>query len=208
MKSATAKIAALAMGLALAGFSARPQTDAGREWTDKNFAAAFDELFPVRHAEGDYIAVRAHRSGSNDLPEFAFILEDTQDSHAIHAVIHEAQGASLYEQLAALHAKDPAKSVEDWKPDLKVQSWTLSVAQCPAVAAQFKAFNNIQFVRPRDDDPVSEHPVLYEISESVAGGDSQVVEYIESRAIPRWANETRKALDSCIAAPPGSNKKD
>jgi hypothetical protein len=206
MRLTIAKAAALCLALALICWPSLPQTDSDRDWTDKHFPTALDELFPVRHADGDFIAVRAHQNGSYEVAEFSFVLEDTQDPHTIHATLREAQGASVYQQLLALHAKQPEKSYDDLKRDLKVQIWKLSAAQCPAVAAQFKAFENITFVRPHDDDPVDEHPILYEIGESVGGGDSQVVEFIESRAIPRWANATRKALDSCVASVPAADK--
>ena len=161
---------------------------------------ALDQFFPVEHAEGDFIAVRSHQEGLNGVPEYSFVLEDTQDAHALHATVHEAQGASLFDQLLALHAKDPAKSYADLKPELKVQEWKLSVAECPALTTQLTAYENIQFVRPRDNDEVGEHPILYEFHESVAGSDSEAVEYVESRAFPKWANATRKAIDACIAA--------
>ena len=193
------KIAALFLGLTLVCSPGFPQSDPDREWTDNHVLTAFEDFFPVRYAEGDFIAVRSHQSGSNEAPEFSFVLENTQDPRAIRATLHVAQGASLYRQLAALHAKDPAKAYADLKPELKVQSWTLSIAQCPAVLGQFSAFQHIQFIRPRDDDEVGENPVVYEISETVAGGSSQVIEYIPSRAIPRWAVETHKALLACAA---------
>jgi hypothetical protein len=182
-------------------------SDAGRAWVQKIFPLALDQLFPVEHAEGDFIAVRSHREGTNDVPEYSFVLEDTQDAHALQATIREAQGASLYDQLLALHAKDPSKSYDDLKPELKVQQWKLTVAECPALSAQLKAYENIQFVRPRDDDEVAEHPILYEFHESVGGTDSEAVEYVESRAFPQWANATRKAIDACIAAAPGTPAK-
>jgi hypothetical protein len=121
----------------------------------------------------------------------------------IHATLRESQGSSLYEQLAALHAKDPSKSYEELKPGLKVQTWNLAADQCPAITAQLKAFNNIQFVRPRDDDPIAEHPILYQFHESVDGGDSEVTEFVETRAFPKWANETHRALEACAAPAPG-----
>ena len=99
----------------------------------------------------------------------------------------------------------PSKSYADLKPQLKVQTWNLTAAGCPALFAQFTAFQNIQFVRPRDDDEVGENPILYEINETVGGGSSQVIEFIASRAIPRWANRTRKALLAC--APNGDGTK-
>ncbi|HKV05374.1 MAG TPA: hypothetical protein VJO53_09745 [Candidatus Acidoferrales bacterium] len=200
MKFSIAKAAALLAALALVSMAARPQSQEDRDWTDKHFPAAFDEFFPIKQGQGDFIAVRAHRSDENDLLEFSLVLENTQSTRAIEATLREAQGASLYRQLLALHAKDPARSYDELKPDLKIREWKLSVAQCPAVAAQFQAFNNIQFVRPRDDDPMEEHPILYQFHESVGGGDSEVVEFVESRAFPRWANDTHKALDSCAAA--------
>ena len=212
MKPCTAKLAALCLALALVCSADFSQGDAAREWTDKHFLTAFEEFFPTRTGEGDFIAVRARQNGSNEAPEFSFILENTQDPHAIRATLREAQGTSLYQQLAALHAKDPAKSYPDMKPDLKVQTWTFTAAQCPAVQAQYNAFENIQFVRPRDEDEVEENPIVYEINETVAGGSSQVIEFIPTRAIPRWAAATRQALRACATpgqegSSAGSNKK-
>jgi hypothetical protein len=184
-----------------------PPRDGDRAWVQKIFPLALDQFFPVEHAEGDFIAVRGHQEGLNEVPEFSFALEDTQDRHELHATVHEAEGASLFDQILALHAKDPSKSYADWKPELKVGDWKLSVAQCPALATQLTAYENIQFVRPRDDDAVAEHPILYEFHESVGGSDSEAVEYVESRAFPQWANATRKAIDSCIASAPATAAK-
>ena len=47
---------------------------------------------------------------------------------------------SLYQQLAALHAAQPSASYDELKRDIKVGAWTLSSADCPAVAAQLKAY--------------------------------------------------------------------
>ncbi|MGO9589233.1 MAG: hypothetical protein ACLP3K_04195 [Candidatus Acidiferrales bacterium] len=181
-------------------------SDADRAWVQKIFPVALDQFFPIEHAEGDFIAVRSHQEGLNGVPEYSFVLEDTQDAHALHATVHEAQGASLFDQLLALHAKNPSKSYVDLQPALKVQEWKFSVAECPALATQLTAYENIQFVRPRDDDAIAEHPILYEFHESVAGSDSEAVEYVESRAFPRWAVATRKAIEACIAATPSAAK--
>jgi len=198
-------LAILSLGLAALGHVSG-QNPPDRAWTDQHFLTAFEDFFPIRSGEGDFIAVRAHQNGSNEALEFSFIIENTQDPHAMSSTIREAQGASLYQQLQALHQQDPSKSYTDLKPKLKIQPWNLTVAECPAVLAQFTAFQNIQFVRPRDDDEVGENPILYEIHETVGGGSSQVIEFIASRAIPRWANQTRKALLAC-ASPNGDGAK-
>lgn len=196
--------AACALGVLTVAMPGRAQdnslSDSDRAWVDKNFPAALGELFPIEHAEGDFIAVRTHKEHLNDVPEFSIVLENTQDARLISGTLRESQQSSVYDQLAALHAKDPSKSFEDLKTGLKVGVWRFSAAQCPAVAAQFKAFENIQFVRPHDDDEPSDYPILYEFHESVGGGDSEVIEFMESRAFPKWANETRRALGSCIAS--------
>jgi len=192
--------------LTLIGAPALAQSDADRAWVQKYFPLAFEDSFPIKQAAGDFIAVRAHRDFLNDMPEYSIVIEETQDARAIHATIREAQGSPLYRQLAALHSQDPSKSYADLKPALKVRTWTLSVDRCPAVAAQFKAFENVQFVRPHDDDDVAEHPIFYEFHESAGGGDSEVVEFTESRAFPKWANATHQALDSCIASAADSGK--
>jgi len=178
-----------------------PAAADGESWTDRNFLAAFGEFFPMYDFAGDFIAVRAHRSGVNDLPEFSVAIENTDKPKAMRGILREAQGAPLYQQLAALHAKDPAKTYDQWKADLKVQVRTFTADQCPAVAAQYKAFENISFVRPRDDDAEDEHPIMYQFHESVGGGDSEVIEYVESRAFPKWANATHKAFAACAARP-------
>lgn len=208
------RIAALAAALALVVLFGRAMpaqdsspSDVDRAWVQKIFPVAFDQFFPVERAQGDFIAVRSHREFVNDVPEYSFVLEDTQDVRALHATIREAQGSSLYEQLLALHSKNPSESYEDVKPALKVREWKLSVADCPALATQLTAYQNVQFVRPRDDDDIAEHPILYEFHESVGGSDSEAVEFVESRAFPKWANATRKALDSCIASMPASAAK-
>jgi hypothetical protein len=204
MKISSAKFAKLLTtplaAVALLGWSARPQSTDDHSWADKNFIAAFDEFFPMNHADGDFVAARAHRDGINDLPEFSVVIENTDNPRAIRGILREAQGAPLYQQLVALHAKDPAKPYDQLKQDLKVQVWNFSAAQCPAVAEQYQAFENISFVRPRDDDAEDQHPIMYQFHESVGGGDSEVMEYVESRAFPQWANATHKAFDACSIA--------
>jgi hypothetical protein len=171
-----------------------------QSWVENNFPAAFDRFFSIMGAEGDFIAVRAHRDHTNDLPEFSLVLQNMQDPEALSAVLREARGHSLFEQLSLLHAKDPSRSLEALEPELKVSVWKLSAAQCPAISAQYAAFENIQFVRPHDDDAVDQNPIIYEVNESVGGGESQVVEFIESRPLPKWANETRKLLEACASS--------
>lgn|SRR6202167_4585990 len=206
MKVSAAKLVTM-LATSLAGFAlvcwpARPQAQDDPGWTDKHFMVAFDEFFPIEHAEGDFIAVRAHRDGTNDFPEFSIVLENTQTPGVIRGILREAQGAPLYQQLGTLHAKDPARPYDQLKQDLKIEVRKFSAQRCPAVAAQFQAFSNIQFIRPKDDDPEPEHPIVYQFHESVGGGDSEVLESLESRSFPKWANETHKALDSCAASGP------
>lgn len=112
--------AALLAGVALFGLFALPQAADDRSWADKNFIAAFDEFFPISHGEGDLIAARAHRDGVNDVPEFSVAIENTDNPKAIRGILREAQGAPLYQQLVALHAKDPARGYDQLKQDLKV----------------------------------------------------------------------------------------
>lgn len=216
MRNSIGKLAAAVVAIELLGWPASPPNRApqgeanppSQDWAQQHFAAAFDRLFSIKSAEGDFIAVRAHRDHAGDQPEFSFILQNTQDPKAIRAIVREAQDASLFDQLAALHASDPAKPLDALVPRIKVHAQKLSLAQCPVIATQYAAFENIQFVRPRDDDPIEENPMMYELNESVAGGESQVVEYVETRALPRWANETHQLLDACLGAAHQSHAED
>lgn len=193
----SAAAAALSVLLPCLAAWAGPQSDF--RWASRQFPQAFEDFFPIQKGSGDFIAFRAHRGDLSDLPEYSVILDDARDPRTLRAVVREAQGASLFQQLAALHARRPSASYEQMKGELKVAHWELSARQCPAVAAQLQAFESIHFVRPRDDEPVAAHPILYEFNETLSGG-GQVLEYAESRALPRWARATRKALDACIAS--------
>lgn len=201
MKCARAAFVAVGFAavIALCCRPARPQNPPGDAWTARHFPAAFEEFFPIKLAEGDFIAVRVHRSNLNDLPEYSIVFEEPQDSHKLRAVLREAQGSSLYQQLVALHAAHPSAPYDQLKHNLKVSVWTLSPAQCSAVESQFKAFENVQFVRPSDDDEPELNPILYEFNETYAGGGS-VVEYMKSRALPRWTRATHQALEECISS--------
>jgi hypothetical protein len=205
--SRVSKCLALCVGVSLICTPSKPQpqTDANQDWTKSHFVVAFEDFFPIRQAEGDFIAVRAHQNGSNEALEFSFIIENTQDPKTMRAALHRAQGTSLYQQLLTLHSKDLTKSYADLKPELRVQTWNLTAKQCPAVKAQYSAFENIQFVRPRDEDQPGENPMVYEINETVAGGSSQVIEFMPKRALPLWIEATRKALLACAAAVQGAN---
>ena len=199
-RTSAATVAALLAWVALFGSPASPQSAEGPSWADKNFITAFDEFFPISHAEGDFIAARAHRDGVNDVPEFSVVIENTENPKAMRGILRQAEGQPLYQQLVAVHAKDPAKSYDQLRQDLKVQVWRFSADACPAVAGQYRALESITFVRPRDDDAQAEHPIMYQFHESVSGGDSEVMEYDESRAFPKWANATYQAFEACAAS--------
>ncbi|MGA9885816.1 MAG: hypothetical protein WBQ34_19030 [Candidatus Acidiferrales bacterium] len=201
MKRAGIAIAAASAAFAIATCcaTARSQNPSAAGWVAKYFPAAFEGFFPIKSGEGDFIAVRVHRSNVNDLREYSIVFEDAQDSKSLRAVLREAQGSSLYQQLKSLHTSQPSASYDELKRNLKVGVWTLSPDRCPAVAAQFKAFQDVQFVRPRDEDEPEENPVLYEFNETFAGGGS-VIEYMDNRALPRWARATHDALEACIAS--------
>lgn len=201
MKRTGIAVAAAAAALAIAIFCslARSQNFPADGWATKHFPTAFEEFFPLNSGEGDFIAVRVHRGNLNDLREYSIFFEDAQDPQKLRAAFREAQGSSLYHQLAALHASHPSASYDQLKAYIKVSDWILTPDRCPAVAAQFKAFQDVQFVRPRDEDEPEENPVLYEFNESLAGGGS-VLEYMENRPLPRWTRATHDALESCIAS--------
>ncbi|MGH9739330.1 MAG: hypothetical protein ACRD4X_12210 [Candidatus Acidiferrales bacterium] len=191
--------ATAAFALAIVCSPLLSQNSPGGDWTAKTFPAAFEDFFPIKLAEGDFIAVRVHRSNLNNLREYSIVFEDAQDSKSLRAVLREALGSSLYQQLAALHSAQPSAPYTRLKHSLKIGVWTLSPDRCPAVSSQFKAFQDVQFVRPRDEDEPQENPVLYEFNETFAGGGS-VLEYMDNRALPRWARATHDALDACITS--------
>ena len=99
-RSLAVSLGAIALAVASAGIPSAAQSDAGHAWVQKYFPAAFEDAFPIKQAAGDFIVVRAHRDFLNDLPEYSIVIEDTQDAHAIRAVVREAQGGLNPSQVA------------------------------------------------------------------------------------------------------------
>ncbi len=199
MKRSRIAIATAALAIATVCSAARSQDSPPDAWAARHFLTAFEEFFPAAAGDGDFIAVRVHRSNLSNLREYSIVFEGVQDRQKLRAEFREAQGSSLYQQLAALHAAHRSDSYGELKPYIKVSDWILTPNRCPAVAAQFKAFQDVQFVHPRDEDQPEENPVLYEFNETLAGGGS-VLEYMENRPLPRWTRATHRALEACIAA--------
>ena len=204
MKTAPTKLAVWLIGFALVCWSAGPQEADDAWWVDRNYPAVFNDFFPIGHARGDFIAVRAHRDrvsteAVSTYGEFSVVIENTDHPREMRGILRRTLTLSpIYEQLKQLHTQYPKKTYAELEKDVKVFVWEFPVAQCPAVSAQYKTFENITFVRPRDDDAQDEHPIVYQFHESVGGGDSEVVEYVESRAFPKWANATQQSLEGCI----------
>jgi hypothetical protein len=182
------------------------QSSADWDWMSNHFDKAFHDLFPLHERYGVYVAYRSHRDLHTDVPEYSFVIgpenSDTVSGlpRYLAAHVREAESASVYDQMMALHREFPNRSADDIQNDVRVRKWKLTEMNCPAVKAQFSKFQQLR-LGPPQFDVVILHPLIHEFRIQAGGGDMEVSLYDDENSFVPWAVETRHALELCTAHP-------
>jgi hypothetical protein len=179
------------------------QSNADFEWVDLHFPQALNQMFPLA-LSGLYVAYRSHRDLYTDTLEYSFVI--SRDVSAKHRVVdtpfvaqvREADAASIYDQMMAMHRKSPARSGASIQKELRVKRSTLVERTCPAVRTQMLKFEQLQLAPPQFDEIVL-HPLVHEFRVRAGMGDLDIRLYDKDNAFVRWAAETRSAFELCAA---------
>jgi len=107
----------LLLYLSVAG-SLSAQSSADWDWMSSHFDKALHDLFPMDERYGGYVAYRSHRDLYTDLREYSFVI-GTENSDTVSgsprflsAQVREAESASVYDQMMALHRRFPNRSAD------------------------------------------------------------------------------------------------
>jgi hypothetical protein len=193
--------AAVLLSFCVSG-SLSAQSSADWDWMTNHFAKALDDLFPIDEHYGVYVAYRSHRDLHTDVPEYSFVI-GSQNSDTVSGLprylaarVREAESASVYDQMMALHRKSPNRSADDIQRDVHVKKLKLTEMNCPAIKAQFSKFEQLRLAPPQFDVVIL-HPLIHEFRIRAGGGDMDVALYDDENSLVQWAIETRHALELC-----------
>src|SRR6202162_544271 len=143
------------------------QSSADWDWMSDHFDKALHDLFPIDERYGVYVAYRSHRDLYTDVPEYSFLIgtekSDTVSGLPRYLVAHvrEAESASVYDQMMALHRKFPNRPADDIQKDVHVKKLKLTEMNCPAIKAQFSKFQQLRLAPPQFDVVIL-HPLIHE----------------------------------------------
>jgi hypothetical protein len=144
-------VAGLLLSLS-AGGNLSAQSSADWDWM--SFDKALHDLFPIDERYAVYVAYRSHRDLYTDMPEYSFVI-GPQNSDTVSGLprylaahVREAESASVYDQMMALHRKFPNRSADDIQKDVHVKKWNLTEMNGPAIKAQFSKFQQVRLAPP------------------------------------------------------------
>jgi hypothetical protein len=191
------------------------QSSADWDWMSNHFDKTLNDLLPIDQRHGGYVAYRSHRDLHTDVLEYSFVI-GTENSDTVSglprylaAQVREAESASVYDQMMALHRKFPNRSADDIQKDVHVKKLKLTEMNCPAIKAQFSEFQQLRLAPPQFDVVIL-HPLIHEFHIRAGGGDMDVALYDDENSLVSWAIETRGALELCAThtiEPPTINRR-
>ena len=166
------------------------------DWAGRHFSSAMNELLPIEPDLGATVGFRSHRDLHHNVLEYSFLLSKDYRTNRVTAVVRVADSITLYDQLRALHRRNPSESYENIKSQLEIREWRFTEAECPAIRPSFDRFSRVRF-RPPSPDLIVLHPMIYEIRTSAIAGNMRMVFVEENNALIIWALNVRRALESC-----------
>ena len=183
------------------------QSSADCDWMTGHFPKALDDSFPIDQRYDVDVAYRSHRDLHTDVPEYSFVI-GTKNSDTVSglprylaAQVREAESASIYDQMMALHRRFPNRSAVDIQRDVHVKQLKLTEMNCPAIRAQFSKLQQLRLALPQFDVVIL-HPLIHEFRIRAGGGDMEVALYDDENSLVQWALETRHALQLCSTEDP------
>jgi hypothetical protein len=175
------------------------------DWVGERFFSVFEELFPIERSS---IGYRSYRDLYTDELEYSFVFNSLwrERRYVVNAVVRVADSVSLYDQIMALHRRNPNESIESIKGQLRIRERILSEEDCPAVRSQYDEFYRLRLViqtaRDRADvargrETIILHPRVHIFRADISGGRMNLILAGSDHPFVRWAEGTRVALENC-----------
>jgi len=187
-------------------------------WVNEHFSSVLEEVMPMRERLGFFsIAYRSRRDLYTDELEVSIVFNEDFQEKYLTAVLREADSVSIYDQIMALHAKNPTESIEDIKKQLKVKELRFSEKTCPVLRREYDKFYKLTLSMRSSDDRAARaagkyvitlHPRVHTFRADISGGSLEVVLSQQDHPFVVWAAQVRSTLEACRGNAQESEKKD
>ena len=178
------------------------------DWVQSRFDQVLDDVFPIEPMTGLSLGYRSYRDLYTADLEYTFLFNRLPPSKSITVTVKKPEAASLYDQIMTIHRKNPELAIEAIVPMLKVDQWRLSEDTCPTVRRQYDRFYNLGLTMLSAKDKKEEkkrvvtitlHPRVHIFRANISGGQMNLKLTDPGHPYVEWADQTRLALDQCIA---------
>jgi len=202
--SAMCGLVTLAVAVPVVGSSSSRYTEADNRWVFSHFNSVLKTLLPIDNGEDEHIGYRVAYDFLVDAAEYSFVIEHTPlipregSPDVVRAYVRMADTNSIYRQMLEAHASHPQDDLAAIERGIRLRTWKLSEATCPAIRLRFAAFQEIHFKAPRLSAIRLDVPT-YEI-EARSGAERMKLSLDDSRdPAVVWASETADAFAKCGA---------
>jgi hypothetical protein len=182
------------VAVAMSTLAAVP-SEADWDWLTEHRPAAFEALMPVTSVKSPLATYRSYRDLYQEVPERYFAI---RHGHGLEALVVVPDGPSIQQQLLDLHMAEPAASLDNLLPRVRIRRVELMASTCPAIQSQLDRLSRLRFTVPAMDLIIL-HPELHHVIVDAGGGRVDATLQQDEHPLVRWSLETLAALQRCPA---------
>jgi hypothetical protein len=202
--------------LILVSHTSRAQEQDDWAWVNKHFFSVLEEFMPIEERLGFSLGYRSYRDLYTDELENSFVFNRILQEKYLTVTVRRPESISLYDQIMALHRRNPNESIESIKKQLKVKGDHFSEQTCPAVRKQYDEFYRLilpmltakdRAEQAKGELTITLHPRVHTFKADISGGSLRLVITDQDHPFVSWAKKTGQALIGCSSDNIETNKK-
>jgi hypothetical protein len=179
------------------------------DWVSSHLFDVLEEFLPIEEADLGY---RSYRDLYTDVLEYSLVFNRDWKGKRVSVVVRMADSVSLYDQIMALHRKNPSESIKSIKTKLKVKEWRYDAKACLAVESLYDGFYRLNLAMLTAKDRAEQakgivtitlHPTVHIFKASISGGNLRLALTEQEHPFVIWANKARRALERCATSKRG-----
>jgi hypothetical protein len=187
-----------------------PLSDADWDWVNTVYERVLEKALPIDGQGGFFLGYRQNRDYRVEELERSFLYNWTVQKNFLTATVAKADSVSLYDQLVTLRRRgERSTDAEVLAPLIRLRQWRFSETTCPAIRVQHDRFYRLRLDMRSEKErreladgviSISLHPLIHHFRADISGGTVDLVVTDQTHEYVKWAEETLRALDVCIAA--------
>lgn len=173
------------------------------DWVGKHFFGVLEEFLPIEESDLGY---RSYRDLYTNVLEYSFAFDRDLNEKRIGVVVRTADSVSLYDQIMALHRKNPSESIEIIKTKLRVKEWRSDDKACPALKSLYDEFYKLDLPMMTAKDRAEQakgsvnitlHPTMHIFKAAISGGNLNLVLTEQEHPFVVWVIKARRTMEKC-----------